>query len=126
MTDSAFFIVELEVKPGQVDDLRKVARDMVAATRADEPGTLNYEYFLSADGTTCYIYERYADEAAVLAHSATFPEELSKRGHAFRPTRLTVYGKITEAIQRRRIDPLLKAVPGIRVVMLEPLAGLAH
>ena len=100
--DNVFFIVELEIKRGQIEDLRRVAREMVDIARKDEPGTLNYEYFLSNDGATCHIYERYADEAGALAHSKTFPEELSKRGQAFMPKRLTVYGKVTEAIKQKK------------------------
>ena len=126
MRDSVFFVVELEVKPGQINDLRSIMREMVNLTHTDEPGTLNYEWFLSADGTACHIYERYADPAAAVAHSATFPEELSQRAQAFRPTRLTAYGTITEAIREKRIEPLRKAVPGIRVVFLEPLGGFTR
>ena len=45
MSDSVFFVLELEVKPGQIDNLRTVMREMVELTRL-EPGTLNYEWFL--------------------------------------------------------------------------------
>ena len=125
MSNPPFFVVELKVKPGQIDDLRNVMREMVNITRTDESGTLNYDWFLSQDGT-CYIYERYADEAAVLKHSATFPEALSKRGQAFLPTRLTVFGKVTDAIRERRIEPLRKAAPGIDVVFLDFLGGFSE
>ena len=40
MSDNVFFIVELDVKPGQIDDLRSVMREMAELTRAHEPGTL--------------------------------------------------------------------------------------
>jgi quinol monooxygenase YgiN len=126
MSDNVFFIVELEVKPGQIDDLRSVMREMAELTRADEPGTLNYEWFLTDDGSACYIYERYADSAAAVAHSATFPAELGQRAQAFLPTRLTAYGTMTDEIREKRIKPLQEAVPGIRVAFLEPLGGFAR
>jgi quinol monooxygenase YgiN len=126
MSDNVFFIVELEVKPGQIGDLRTVMGQMADLTRTDEPGTLNYEWFLSEDGTACHIYERYADSAAAVAHSATFPAELGQRAQAFRPTRLTAYGTITEEIVEKRIKPLLAALPGLPVVCLGPLGGFAR
>jgi len=126
MSDNVFFIVELEVKPGQADDLRSVMRDMADLTRTDEPGTLNYEWFLTEDGTACHIYERYADPAAAVVHSATFPAELGRRAQAFLPTRLTAYGTITEEIRQKRIEPLLAVLPGLPVVHLDPFGGFAR
>ena len=121
-----FFIVELQVKPGQIDDLRSVMGEMADLTRTEEPGTLNYEWFLTEDGTACHIYERYADSAAAVVHSATFPAELGQRAQAFLPTRLTAYGTITEEIVEKRIKPLLAALPGLPVVCLGPLGGFAR
>ena len=40
---------------------------MVAASQKD-PGTLGYEWFLSADRKRCRLIETYADADAVLAH----------------------------------------------------------
>jgi quinol monooxygenase YgiN len=117
MSDSVFFVFELEVKPGQIDELRNVMDEMVALTRT-EPGTVNYEWFLSHDGTACHIYERYADSEAVLAHGATFPESLNERFQAFRPVRLTAYGKISEALR--------EAVSELTPTFLEPLGGFVR
>ena len=126
MSDNVFFIVELEVNPDQTDELHTVMAEMVRVTRDDEPGTLNYEWFLNADGTACHIYERYADAAAAVVHSRTFAPELSRRSQAFPPIRLTAYGKLNEEIHEQRVAPLLAAVPGIELVVLEPLGGLAR
>jgi len=123
MGDSVFFIVELQIGLGQVEELQAVMQEMAAVTRADEPGTLNYEWFLTADGRSCHIYERYADPAAAVVHSATFPEQLGRRAQAFRPTRLTAYGSLTEEVMTKRIEPLLEAVPDISVTYLEARGG---
>jgi len=118
MSDSVFFIVELEVNQGQTDDLRRVMEEMTNLTQTDEPGTLNYEWFLSDDGRACHIYERYANPAAALVHNKTFPKDLFERSQAFRPIRLTAYGNVTAEIREKRIDPLSRAIPGIRVAVL--------
>ena len=126
MSESLFFVVELEVKPGQAVELRSVMEEMASVTRRDEPGTLAYEWFLTDDGAACHIFERYADPQAAVVHSRTFPPELGRRGQAFLPTRVTAYGKLTKEIREQRIEPLLAAVPGVRVVILEPLGGFAR
>ena len=117
MSDNVFFVLELEIKPGQADDLRAVMREMVSLTRT-EPGTLNYEWFLSDDGASCHIYERYADSGAVLAHGATFPENLNQRFQAFRLTRLVVYGKADEDLRG--------ALSGLSAAFLQPLGGFVR
>ncbi len=59
--------VDLAVKSGELDNYRALTREMVEFTKG-EPGTLIYEYFISKDGRFIYVYERYADTAAAVAH----------------------------------------------------------
>lgn len=126
MSESIFFVVELQVGADRVDALRSILDEMAAITQRDEPGTLNYEWFLTEDGATGFIYERYADSGAAVVHSRTFPPELMQRSMAFLPTRLTAYGTLTDEIRKQRIEPLLAAVPGITFVALEPGGGFAR
>lgn len=126
MSDNVFFVVELEVAPGQIADLKEVAAEMVALARANEPGTLNYEYFYNPDAGVCHIYERYVDPAALELHSVSFPEELQARSHAFRPLRLSAYGKLPPEIRAQRVDPISAAVPGFSSSFFEPLSGFAR
>ncbi len=93
MSDHVYWILEVTVKPGEADNFTAVMNDMVEATQANEPDTLNYEWTLSADGATCHIYERYADSAAVMTHLASFGANFADRIlAAVEPTRFTVYG----------------------------------
>lgn len=126
MSEGIFFVVELQLRPGQVNDLRRIGREMVGLAHDNEPGTLNYEYFVTPDGMTCHIYERYVNPAAVLEHSKSFPNDLGKAGQAFRPVRLSTYGALTQEIREQRIDPIIEAVPGFSLVELQPLSGFAR
>ena len=56
--------LQLAVREGQLEVLRGLMTEMVAATERDEPGTLIYEWVLADDNTTCHLYERYAVCAA--------------------------------------------------------------
>jgi quinol monooxygenase YgiN len=70
--------VELAVKPGALENFRALTRKMVAFTRG-EPGVLIYERFISADGQLVYVYERYVDAAAAVAHLRTFEQKFGGR-----------------------------------------------
>lgn len=92
MGDQVSWLLELAVKPGKLDELRTLMTEMVESTRA-EAGTLSFEWFISDDGATVDIYERYADSGAVLAHVTTFGQKFAGRFlAALDPTRLTVFG----------------------------------
>jgi len=62
-----YVLVELTIHDGKFDAFQKVAEQMIADT-PKEPGTLGYEWHLSADRRRCRILETYADANSLLAH----------------------------------------------------------
>ena len=98
---------------------KALAEEMSQATKADEPGALIYEYFLSDDEKTLHIYERYADSEAVLAHMANFGEKFADRFlSVFEPTSLTIYGSPDDAVK--------KTMAGLSPAYLGQVAGFAR
>lgn len=92
MSKTVSWNLQLAVRDGHLDDVRELMSDMVAATE-EEPGTLGYEWFLSADGKSCHINERYANSEAVMAHLGNFGSKFAERFLAcFEPKLLSVYG----------------------------------
>jgi len=84
--------VELAVKPGRLDPFRALTGEMVDFTRG-ESGVLSYQRFVSDDGTSVHIYERYADSAAALAHLRNFGKIFAKRFQELvERRRFTVFG----------------------------------
>lgn len=59
--------VNFSVSQENLDAFRAVAAEMTEGTNA-EPGTLGYEWFVSADGKRFRLVETYADIAAIEAH----------------------------------------------------------
>lgn len=93
MSDVIEWVLEMQVQDGQADNVMPLLKDMVAATQADEPGALHYEYYMPEDGSTCTVLERYSDNAAVMVHLGNFGAKFAERFMTcFAPTRLTVYG----------------------------------
>jgi len=66
--------------------------EMVEGTSA-EASTLNYEWYISDDGGTVHIYEKYADSEAMVAHVTGFLEKWAGRFmSSVDVTRFVVYG----------------------------------
>ncbi|NJL18600.1 MAG: antibiotic biosynthesis monooxygenase, partial [Nitrospira sp.] len=78
MHDQVAWQVELAVKPGKLESFRALTEEMVTFTRT-ESGVLIYERFLSLDGATVHIYERYVDSAAAVAHLRAFGQHFGER-----------------------------------------------
>jgi quinol monooxygenase YgiN len=100
MGEQVSWLLELGVKPGKLDELRAVVEEMVESTRA-EPGALSYEWFLTDDGATANVYERYANSEAALAHLATFGQTFAGRLLAtVDVTGWTVFGNPSDEARR--------------------------
>ena len=72
------WVVQCTVKDGQQDAFKELMEEMVAGT-SEEPGTVNYEWFISEDGSTVHIYEKYADSDATVKHVQGFMEKWARR-----------------------------------------------
>jgi len=118
MGDHVFWIVQAAIKPGELDNFKALVNEMVDATRANEPGALNYEYFVSADGKQCHIYERYADSAAAMTHMGNFQAFAERFMAALEITGMTFYGNPS--------DELRAVADGFGAVYMAPLVGFAR
>lgn len=65
-----------KIHDGKIDEFKRLAEACMASVRAKDTGTLQYDWFLSDDGTTCVVRERYRDSAAVLEHAANLGDLL--------------------------------------------------
>lgn len=100
MADDVSWMLEMQVQAGREGDLAALMAEMAAATERNEPGTLAYEWSLSADGRVCHLWERYADSAAAMVHARTFGERFAARFFAIlTPVRLVLYGSPDETVR---------------------------
>src|SRR5439155_11181664 len=102
MSDQISWLVELAVKPDQLDNRRALTEEMVEAARA-EPGVLTYERFVSDDGRVVHLHERYSDSTAALAHLRAFEGTFAGRFLAVvERTRFTLYGAPSAEVKAPR------------------------
>lgn len=64
-------VATLKVKPGAEGAFEAIARKLVAAVNANEPGCMLYTLNKGDNPDTYVFMERYRDEEAVNAHRAT-------------------------------------------------------
>ncbi len=66
------FLAKMTVKEGKEDDFIRLAKELTEKVRANEPGTLAYQFFKLRDEERGYaVYEQFTDEAAEEAHQNT-------------------------------------------------------
>jgi quinol monooxygenase YgiN len=105
MEDQVSWVIELAVKPGELEAFKALMEEMVAGTSL-EPTSLGYEWFISDDSGTVHIYEKYADSEAMVSHVTGFLANWAKRFMgAVDVKRFTVYGS-PNAAAREILDSM--------------------
>ena len=79
MSKNVHWIIEAAVKEGKLEDLKSLITEMVEATKANEPGAINYNWNFNDDESYLYLYERYADSEAALVHMGNFVKNFAGR-----------------------------------------------
>jgi quinol monooxygenase YgiN len=100
------------IHDGKLQDFKGVAERCVAIVRAKDPGTLLYDWYLSADEKECLARETYASSEAMLAHMANVGAELQAM-MAVSDVEIDVFGEPT--------DELAKALSGLPARMYSTL-----
>ena len=118
MSNNVYWLLELNIKPGQMGNFKTLVDEMVSSIK-EESGTLNYEWALSSDQSTCHIYERYADSAAAMVHLGNFGAKFADQFMAvLEPTRLVVFGNPDDTVKG--------ALEAFSPIYMSPVAGFAR
>jgi quinol monooxygenase YgiN len=105
MSNHISWHVELQVKAGQLNDLRALTGQMVESTRT-EPGALIYERYISDDHQIVHVFERYVDSNAAVAHLTAFAKMYGERfAQMVDRKRFAVFGTPTVEL-KEILDPL--------------------
>ncbi len=119
MSEHVYWVLETNVREGQLGELKTLMKEMVDATMANETGTLNYEWTISDDNLKCTLYERYADSAAAMKHIGSFGKNFAARFMTcLEPKKMVVHGNPS--------DDVKKALKGMGGVFMTPFGGFAR
>ena len=118
MGEEVSWHVELLIKPGQLESFRALTGEMVEATRR-ELGVLSYQRFVSEDGKTVHVFERYANSTVALAHLQMFAKRFGERFRALVERKcFVVFGEPT-AEQKATLD-------GYGAICAKPFGDFAY
>ena len=119
MEDTVCWMLEVAIKERQLNTFRSLMLEMVESTKANEPGTLDYEWSISEDQNVCHIFERYSDSAATMIHLKSFGANFAERFMAaVEPTRFVVYGNPSGEVKA--------ALSGYGAVFMTPFGGFTR
>jgi quinol monooxygenase YgiN len=119
MGGNVHWILDVTINDGELGNFKALMGEMVEATQANEPGALNYEWFISGDEKTCHIYERYADSDATRVHLGNFAEHFGGRFMGMvTPAKFTLYGDPD--------DQLREALQSMAAVEMTQIGGFAR
>ena len=116
MFDNIGWIVEANLNDGQRDAFEAVMNEIVTATK-DEPGTLNYQYYLSDEGDIL-VYERFRDLPAAHRHIDNWEQFAGRWIAAATPTRMVHLGELPASLRERHA--------ALAPLWLKPLGGFAR
>lgn len=115
MSDHISWTLDCSIHDGKVDELSELLAGLTERAQANEPGTLTYESFISADKSTLFTYERFADSAAALAHLGSFGEVAERFMACVDVKAFNVYGDPSDEVKA--------AIDGFSPGYLSPIAG---
>ncbi|HZA62653.1 MAG TPA: antibiotic biosynthesis monooxygenase [Nitrososphaeraceae archaeon] len=96
------FRAEFTIEEGKIEEYKKLVQDMSRVVEANEPDTINYQFYLNREETKCIVHETYANSEAVLAHNTSVASQtiLPKIFSVSRISRFDVYGNPSKELQK--------------------------
>lgn len=79
MSKEFSLIVTVKLNGPLTDEARAMLDSMTSTVEANEPGTLVYDWFLSEDGESICVLERYSDTSALMEHSKAQSPEMREQ-----------------------------------------------
>jgi len=119
MADQVYWVLDLEIREGKLDEAKALGKEMSDATKANEPGTLNYEWTIGDDNRRVTVFERFADSAAAALHLGAFMKNFAPRFmECFEPKNLVTHGSPS--------DELRKMLDGMGSKYMTPIGGFSR
>ena len=109
----------MKIRQGKLEEFKRQAAVIIDQAKAKDPGTLQYDWFLSSDKTECEVREAYESSEALLAHVANIREARETLFEKYATDHFMVfYGDPSPEILQKA------AAMGVRLKMFSFLQGL--
>jgi quinol monooxygenase YgiN len=98
-----YFRIGFTIEEGKIEEFKKLVQDMSRVVEANEPDTINYQFYINKTETKCIVSETYANSEAALAHNSAVASQtiLQKIFGVSRIDSFEVYGNPSEELQKK-------------------------
>lgn len=102
MSDNIHVRAEFIIEKVNVEQYKKLIKEMSYAVKSNEPSTLVYQFYLNSDGTKCMVHETYVDSEATLIHNNSTASKtiLPKIFKIAKLNSLDVYGNPSKELKK--------------------------
>jgi quinol monooxygenase YgiN len=96
------FRAEFDIKEGEIEEFKRLVKEMSIMVKDNEPETLVYQFYLNHDNTKCIVHETYPNSEAVFAHANSLASQtvLPKIFDIAKISKFDVYGSPNEDLKR--------------------------
>jgi quinol monooxygenase YgiN len=96
------FRAEFTIEQRKIQECKKLIQEMSRMVEANEPDTINYQFYLNKDETKCIVNETYVSSEAALAHNNGVASRtvLPRIFSLAKLSRFDVYGNPNEELQK--------------------------
>lgn len=103
------FRAEFTISEGKIKEYKKLIKEMSKLVEANEPDTINYQFYFVKSETMCTVCETYMNSEAVFFHINGVASQtvLPKIHDISRITKFEVHGTTTKKLQKamERLNP---------------------
>jgi len=99
----------MKIRGGMLEVFKQHANECVQRVKEKDPGTIQYDWFISSDNTECEIRETYENSEAFLAHLSNLRDLLQILYEKFASDHsVAIYGdpspELLEKLKARGVD----------------------
>lgn len=99
----------MRIRSGMLEDFKRHAAECVQRVKQKDPGTTQYDWFISSDNTECEIRETYKNSEGFLAHLSNLGDLLKTLYEKYASDHsVRIYGDpspdLLEKIRARGVD----------------------
>jgi quinol monooxygenase YgiN len=100
---------KMKIRAGMLEGFKRHAAECVQRVKQKDPGTIQFDWFISSDNTACEIRESYENSEAFLAHLSNLHDLLQILYEKFASDHsVAIYGDpsqdLLEKINARGVD----------------------
>jgi hypothetical protein len=125
MAELLIVIDTSEVRAGKLGELKVAAKELVAFVEANEPRSISYNFYFSADGTRMTVVQVHPDSASMEFHMEKAALVFTRFADLVALERMDVYGRPSEHLMKL-LQKKIELLGTATITVYDHHAGIAR